>query len=58
MGLQKNKPNEMYETIKTGLNRQYRGDKFHGNKYVVTVIQSANCGRYDTNNSKEQKMQG
>jgi hypothetical protein len=54
----KNNPNEMYRTIKTGLNRQYNGDKFHGNKDIVTVIQSANCGRYDRNNYRGQNMQG
>jgi hypothetical protein len=58
MELHKNKPNEMYGTVKTGLNRQYRGDKLNGNKDIVAVIQSANCDRYDRNNYKGQKMQG
>ena len=56
MELNKNKPSEIYGTIKTSLNRQYRGDKFNGNKDIVAVKQSANCGRYDRNNYKGQKM--
>ena len=59
MKLQKkciNKPNEMCGTIKRGLNRQYHGDKFHGNKDITTIIHSVNCGHYDRNNYKEQKM--
>jgi hypothetical protein len=54
---EKNKPNEMCGKIKTGLNRKYRGKKFHGNKDIVTIIHSANCGHYDRNNYKEHKMQ-
>jgi len=48
----------MYETIKTGLNSQYRGDKFQGTKDIVKITQSANCGRYNRSNYKEQKMLG
>jgi hypothetical protein len=53
-----NEPNEMYGTIKRALNRQYRGDKFHGNEDIVTATQSANCGHYNRNNYKEQKIKG
>jgi hypothetical protein len=55
MELQKDKPNEMYGTIKTGLNRQYRGDKFHGPKDITTKTESANCSRYSSSNYKEKK---
>jgi hypothetical protein len=38
MELQKNnKANDMYGTIKRGLDRQYLGEKFHGNKDIVTI---------------------
>jgi hypothetical protein len=49
----KNKPNETYGTIKTGLNREYHGDMFHGTKDIMSKINSTKCGRYNRNIYKE-----